>query len=125
MSENLIFKYAMVARGNIPLAEYPLEQTEIHNKAMKFIGKIDPSSPHSVMEQNNLIFTAYSENDGLTFVCCCDKNVETKDVGLFLNNLKSQWIQAYGASSSSILPNEKNEEFGAPIRDLLSHFNEK
>ncbi|KAH0790609.1 vesicle-associated membrane protein 7 [Histomonas meleagridis] len=115
----------MVARGNIPLAEFPLDQPEIHSKAMKFLSKIDPSSPHSVMEQNNLIFTAYSESDGITFICCCDKNVETKDVGLFLNNLKSQWIQAYGASSSTIQANEKNDEFGVPIKELLSHFNEK
>ena len=120
-----MFKHCMVARGSIPLAEYPTNEVELHEKSMKFLTKLDTSSPHSVMEQNNLLFTAATENEGISFVCCCDRNVETKNVGLFLNNLKSQWIQAYGAASSTFNMNEKSNEFGVIMKELIDHFNEK
>lgn len=120
-----MFKHCMVARGSIPLAEYPASDVDLHEKSMKFLSRLDPSSPHSVMEQSSLLFTAATESDGVSFVCCCDRSVETKSVGLFLSNLKSQWVQAYGVSTSSFSMNEKSGEFGVIMRELLEHFNEK
>lgn len=125
MAEATVFKYGLVARGFVPLAEYPSDNDEIHEKSMKILKRLDPSSPHSVVEQSNMVFTAATDPDGMSFVCLCDKSVETKSCGQFLNNLKSVWMQNYGASSSTLTENEKNEEFGPKIKELIDKYNEQ
>ena len=121
---NTVFKYALVARGSVPLAEFPRNSTDIHEKSMKILSKLDPSAPFSVVEQQNLVFTASTTKDGLSFVCLCDKSVETRRVGQFLSALKSKWMQTYGPASADFQQGEKDSEFGPQMQELLNHYNE-
>jgi hypothetical protein len=77
-----------------------------------------------VVEQHNLLFTASTTQSGLSFVCLCEKNVETRRVGQFLTNLKSRWIQTYGSASSELAEASKDSEFRAQLKDLIDHYNE-
>lgn len=119
-----VFKYALVARGSTPLAEYPLDDPDTHEMAMQILAKLDLSTPFSVVERQHVLFTASTNKDGMSFICMCDKSVETRRVGQFLSNLKSKWMQCYGLSSTSIEKNEKDEEFEPHFVELLNHYNE-
>jgi hypothetical protein len=118
-----VFKFALVARTGVPLAEYPLDDTEIREKAIRILKRIDQTASFSVVEQQNFIFTASTTADGMCYVCLCDKNVETRRVGQFLGNLKTKWVQSYGTSAITLSQNEKDEEFGPCIQELLDHYN--
>jgi hypothetical protein len=118
-----VFKFALVARGPISLAKYPKDDADLYDKTLKILRKLDPSAPFSVVEQQNLLFTTSTTQDGLSFVCICDKNVETRRVGQFLNALKSKWIQSYGATLADIPQDGKDDEFQPSLKDLIDHYN--
>jgi hypothetical protein len=119
-----VFKFALVARGTTPLAKYPADDAELYGTAMAMLRKLDSNAPFSVVEQHNLLFTASTTQGGMSFVCLCEKNVETRRVGQFLSNLKGKWIQSYGAASSEMAEAAKDDEFRAQLKDLIGHYNE-
>jgi hypothetical protein len=119
-----VFKLALVARGATSLAKYPTDDADLYEKALKILRKVDPAAPFSVVEQHNLVFTASTTPGGMSFVCLCDKSVETRRVGQFLSNLKSKWMQSYGPASSEFQKDAKDEEFQPQLRELIDHYNE-
>ena len=120
-----MFKYVVIARGDDILISYPHEIDDIPEKTSKILKKIDTNSPYSVIEQNNLLFTASTDSNKLIFLCVCDKSVETVHVGKFLTTLKQQWTQNYGAIADSILPGEKDDEFLPKIAEMMNNINDK
>jgi hypothetical protein len=85
-----VFKFALVAREATSLAKYPTDNPNLYITVMGMLRKLDPNALFSVIEQHNLLFTASTTQGGLSFVCLCEKNVETRRVGQFLNNLKTR-----------------------------------
>ncbi|OHT04754.1 hypothetical protein TRFO_06194 [Tritrichomonas foetus] len=123
--EACMFKYVVIARDEVPLVNYPLDLPDIHEKTLKILKKLDTSSPFSVIEQNNFLYTASTDSNKIVFLCVCDKNVETRQVGKFLTTLKQQWTQNYGAISLTIAPGEKSDEFCPKIKEMYDSYNEK
>lgn len=119
------FKYVIIARKDTILISYPPDLPEVFEKTVKILKKIDTSSPFSVIEQNNLLYTASTDPNNITFLCVCDKSVETPQVGKFLTTLKHQWMQNYGAISQTIAPGENSDEFCPKIKELVDNLNEK
>lgn len=123
--ESNTFKYVAIARDGVILVDYPPNQADMQEKTLKILKKLDTSSPFSVIEQNNLLFTASTDSNKIVFFCICDKKVETRHIGKFLTNLKQQWTQNYGAISQTISPGEKNNEFSPKIQEMFDSINEK
>jgi hypothetical protein len=119
-----VFRFALVARGTTSLAKYPVDDPDLYGKAIAMLRKLDPNAPFSVVEQQHLLFTASTTQDGVSFICLCETNVETRRVGQFLSNLKSKWFQSYGPAASEMAEDSKDDEFQTQLKDLIDHYNQ-
>lgn len=125
MSQNN-FQFALVARGNTPLAEYSIVQGNYRNIALKMLESLDPKSPSAIVEQGKNVFYSQTDPDRMTFLCLCDSAVQPTLRQNFIEELQRKWRQRYGNSAVSFAPNSKNNEFGATeIRNLIENFNKE
>lgn len=118
-----VFQFALVARDGDVVVEYPPGNAANHDTTTKILQHLDHSVPFSVIEQQQVMVTVAVGANGLTFACLCDKRVETRRVGLFLNALKRKWMETYGATSEAAEAGPGSHDFGLQIKELLDHYN--
>ena len=124
MTDETKMKYALVARGTTPLAEYSLVQGNHRTIALKMLENVDPQSPCALVEQSQNVFFSITDPDRMTYLCLCGQSVLPAQRRSFLEELRNKWRQKYGNNASSFAADSKNKEFGAiEIRNLLNSFN--
>jgi hypothetical protein len=116
--------YALVALDRTPLAEYPAATLFNSQVVPSILAQINSKSGHLSAEQGTQIYVTFTDQDHVTFLCCCDKSVDSSTRVAFLNELQREWRLKYGPRASSFSSHEKDSEFGPVIDRLLKSYNE-
>lgn len=117
------FVYALVARGETPLAEYSSVQGNYKTVAVRMLQSIDPKKTYHQLDQDKYVFHSLSDTDRMTFLCLTDKTVSPQLRVSFLEELQRKWRAKYGAQGSTFQSYSKDKEFQPEIQSLFQTFN--
>lgn len=119
------FVYALVARGNTPLAEYSRIQGTNNVKpiALRMLENIDPKKQMHVLDQDKYVFHCYTTTDRMNYLCLADKSANSQLRATFLDELQKKWISRYGNKGATFKSLEKSMEFAPEIEALFNTFN--
>ena len=119
------FKYAMVARGTTPLAEYNLDNsTNNRQYAIKILDKVDPNHPNLISEKDGNVICTLTDLDRITFLVSCNKTVAPSTRTAFLEDVQRKWRQLYGNRADGFAADSKNDEFGkTELAKFLNNYN--
>ena len=117
------FVYALVARGETPLAEYSSVQGNYKAVAVRMLASIDPKKPVHLLEQDKYVFQSLTETDRMTFLCLTDKTVAQQLRQAFLEELQRKWRTKYGSQGATFQSYSKDKEFQPEIQALFTTYN--
>ena len=123
MSSGGCFQYGMVARGEIPLAEYSTVQGNHRSIALRMLQSINPQDPRCIVEQAGHTFYSLTDQNRTTFLCLADSSVSRNLQISFCEELQRKWRTRYGNNTNSFMANSKDSEFGPEIATLISIYN--
>ena len=110
-------KFAFVARGSVPIAEFPGDDPELRKKALNIFSKMPPGCSESwTGDQDHMSLTVKPGGD-VSFACLHDKSVTAPDVEKFLVQVKTNWL------AHVVQQTEDDSEFAAKLKDLMDEFN--
>jgi hypothetical protein len=114
--------YALVAREQLPLAEFSLSPALNFKQVNSILSQLDPKSPRFSAEQGSQAFSTFTDSDRITFLCCSDRSVDSGTRASFLSELQREWRLQFGSAGSSFQFLQKNQEFGPVIERLLKSY---
>jgi len=123
MSNFGYFKVAIVSKDGAIISAYPHDDESLINELRTIVRKLDPTCPISVVEKANHVVTAITDRNSVTYAVITDIEVESSHCASFLNLLKQKWYSKYGNEEQNFTENEKNDEFGPLISELLRNEN--
>jgi vesicle-associated membrane protein 72 len=112
---------AVVARDQVRLAEYFLSNPAPNISSI--LSQVSPKSPRLSAEQGPYIFTAQTDPDRITFLCCADKSIDASVRTAFVGDLQREWRLAFGPQGAGFGALQKNPEFAPVIERLLKSYN--
>jgi hypothetical protein len=120
----MTLRYAVVARGATPLAEYSFGGQSYRGLALRILPSLDPRVPLSYVEQSLVIAQALVERDGLAFLLVTDKVASQSLRTAALEDLRVKWRQRYGSAGAHFAPDSRSADFGAvDIAATFARFN--
>jgi len=113
---------ALIARGNVVLAEYYPSSTNFAQIARRLIEQI-PSTPDSKKsysyESHNF---HYLVEGGITYICMTDQALGYRVPYAFLFDLNNRFKSTYGQKVHTAGPMSMNESFGRVLQERLDFF---
>jgi hypothetical protein len=112
---------ALVARDQVRLAEFFLSNPP--PQISSILAQVSPKSPRLSAEQGAFIYTAQTDPDRITFLCCADKSVDASVRSAFVADLQREWRLAFGSNGAGFGALQKDPEFRPVIERLLKSYN--
>ncbi|KAK8898178.1 hypothetical protein M9Y10_000450 [Tritrichomonas musculus] len=120
----LNFRFAMVANGTTPVAEYSLDEEDYLDIGLEMLEIVNPENPYTISQKGENVYYCYTNENNITFFCVCDKSINEDKRKLFLNELQKHWILEYG-NNADFEPYSKDDSFGEnTIKLLLEVYND-
>ncbi|KAF9916873.1 hypothetical protein FBU30_001111 [Linnemannia zychae] len=114
--------YALVARGNLILAEYTNSSGNFTTVTEAILEKIPPNNSKLTYIYDRYLFHYICE-DGLTYMCMADDSFGRRIPFAFLQDIKEKFLTQYGheRALSSLVPYSMNE-FSKTIAKQMEYF---
>ncbi|KAG0296209.1 Vesicle-associated membrane protein [Linnemannia gamsii] len=114
--------YALVARGNLILAEYTNSSGNFTTVTEAILEKIPPNNSKLTYVYDRYLFHYICE-DGLTYMCMADDSFGRRIPFAFLQDIKEKFLSQYGRERalSSLVPYGMNE-FSKTIAKQMEYF---
>jgi hypothetical protein len=124
---NRPFRYALVAHGVTPLAEYSIHGDDFTGIAVCMLDSVSPEKPRGLLRDGDFVLlsltdlgsprnvsdaSSFTDPEPMSYVCVVEKQVSAQTGYGFLESLKQRWTQRYGSSGSQFGAWSKTEEFG-------------
>lgn len=119
------FVYALVARGNTPLAEFSkvTGSNNVKPIALRMLENIDPKKQMHVLDQDKYVFQCLTSKDRMNYLCLTEKTASAQLRSAFLEQLQQKWVSKYGNKGATFKSLEKSMEFAPEIEALFTTFN--
>ncbi|KAK7274422.1 hypothetical protein RIF29_15509 [Crotalaria pallida] len=117
--------YAMVARGQVVLAEFSAMQSNASVVAKQILEKINQGN------NNNNSNASYSHDryvfhvkrtDGLTVICMANDAIERRIPFAFLEDIHERFVQTYGRAILSAPAYAMNDEFSRVLSQQMDYY---
>jgi preprotein translocase subunit SecE len=114
------FAYSSVAHDKSVIVEYP-PATPTNNQAIaSLLAQVDPRAARFSLEQGQLVYTALTDQDKTTFICCSDRMVVPSIRMAYVNELQREWRLKYGAKVPDEAP-----EFIDTLKRVEENYNKE
>jgi vesicle-associated membrane protein 7 len=118
------FRYALIAHGTTPLAEYSVVSGNSRSVILKMLESLDPSKPRSYADQQGGHILSLTDADRISYDCVVDPQISQSEGYSFLEEVKLKWCQRYGNSGQSFAASSKNDEFGnGEMASIMRNYN--
>ncbi|KAG8495668.1 hypothetical protein CXB51_013450 [Gossypium anomalum] len=120
---NMGILYAMVARGQVVLAEFSATQTNASTVARQILEKMSQgkNDSNSSFSHERYIFHV-KRTDGLTVLCMADDTSGRRIPFAFLEEIHQKFVKTYGRAIQSASGYAMNEEFSRVMSQQMEHF---
>jgi vesicle-associated membrane protein 7 len=118
------FSYALVAVNRVPVAEFPPATSSNSQIVTSILMQINSRAGRLSAEHGSNVYSAFTDQDGLTFLCCSDRSVDSASRTTFLNDIQREWRLKYGSRAVRFTSHDKDSEFGPTIGTLLKSYND-
>ncbi|PSS08398.1 Vesicle-associated membrane protein [Actinidia chinensis var. chinensis] len=115
--------YAVVARGEVVLAEFSAAATNAGTAARKILEKTPRgnSDSNASYSQDRYIFHA-KRTDGLTVLCMADDSAGRRIPSAFLEDIHQRFARTYGRAIHSAAAYAMNDEFSRVLSQQMDHY---
>ncbi|XP_020237209.1 vesicle-associated membrane protein 711 [Cajanus cajan] len=118
--------YAMVARGQIVLAEFNASQSNASSVAKQILSKINQGSDNN--DDSNVSFSHdryvfhVKRTDGLTVLCMADDAFGRMVPFAFLEDIHKKFVKTYGRAILSAPAYAMNDEFSRVLNQQMDYY---
>ncbi|XP_031504857.1 vesicle-associated membrane protein 714 [Nymphaea colorata] len=114
--------YAVVARGNVVLAEFSAATGNAGAVARRILEKLPAEADSRLcFSQDRYIFHIL-RSDGLTFVCMANDTFGRRIPFAYLEDIHTRFLKNYGKVAHSAPPYAMNDEFSRILHQLMEFY---
>uniref|UniRef100_A0A061R962 Vesicle-associated membrane protein 7 n=1 Tax=Tetraselmis sp. GSL018 TaxID=582737 RepID=A0A061R962_9CHLO len=110
--------YALVARGNVVLAESSVVSGNAHMVAHRILARLPPDDQRVSYSQERHWFHILI-SDGITYMCMADEGMGRCLPFGFLEDVRQRFSANYGHSASSAIAYEYNTDFSPQLTERM------
>lgn len=115
--------FSVVARGTIVLAKYATCVGNFTEVTEQILSKIPPHDDKLTYSHGTYLFHYVAENK-LVYFCITDDKFQRSRAFLFLNEIKSRFISAFGDTAQTAIPYAMNGEFARILATEMKHYSD-